>query len=183
MRRFLAIMVLLTMTLSFFTLQSANAEPGPKVWIVAPEYSRVTPEAENWWITWYWYAMAPGVVWGIAGVSLALAGGETPDKLMSWLLIENKPFSVAVRIAILDTLNAPLKIVIFPLTLGLDMLMWTVGLAAWLVIGEGWPGWALGVVLSPRPILAWVSVFLSSVLTGAGLTLGFAWLMRISDKK
>jgi hypothetical protein len=127
--------------------------------------------------------MAPGVVWGIAGVSLALAGGQTPDKLMSSLLIQNRPFSFAIFAALTDTLNAPLKIIIFPLTVGLDVLMWTVGLAAWLVIGEGWPGWALGVVLSPRPILAWLSVFLSSVLTGVGLTLGFAWLMRISDKK
>lgn len=124
-----------------------------------------------------WIAL--GALWGVVGVALLGVIGTTPDRVMS-AVIRATPSSAALGILFQDNLIAPLRLLLLPYGVGLDLLTWTVGVPAWLVAGRGWPGAALGNLLAPHPVLAWVLVLLGAALAGAGLLLAAVVLVRLA---
>jgi len=118
-------------------------------------------------------AILIGVAWGLAGPLLYLALGSGPGV----------GFGQAVSSAILDLFWAdnlifPLKILLLPVAVGLDLAAWTIGLLLWGFTGQSWPGQALAYIASQHPTLrSWV-VTVFSVVAGIGLALAAAWVVR-----
>ena len=116
-----------------------------------------------------------GVAWGLAGPLLCLASGSGSGPGVG--------FGQAVSSAVLDLFWAdnvifPLKVLLLPAAVGLDLAAWTVGLLLWGFTGQSWPGQALAYTASRHPtLLSWV-VTAFSVVAGVGLGLAGAWVAR-----
>jgi len=77
-----------------------------------------------------------------------------------------------------DNVIVPLKVLLFPVAVGLDFATWTVGLLLWGFTGQSWPGQALAYTASQHPtLLSWV-VTAFSIVAGVGLALAGAWVVR-----
>ena len=133
----------------------------------------------------YFIVITLGALWGVAGVILLAVVGQTPDGILG--MVGDSPVSGTVEILFDDRLNSPLKLLLLPMAAGVDLLRWTVGFVVWLFTRQGWPGSALGAVIGPYPILAWILVLLFSTLPGAGLSWALAWcwdaLLRLGDSR
>ena len=115
-----------------------------------------------------------GLVWGLAW--LLLSGGS-PGSRFDGLSGDSVRFATLELVAV-DNLIFPLKVVLLPEALGLDLAVWTVGFLLWPFSGQVWPGAALAAALSGHPFLASVVVIVFSGLGGVGLALG---LLRVVE--
>lgn len=133
----------------------------------------------------YFIVITLGALWGVAGVILLAVVGQTPDAILG--VVGDRPVSSTDEIFFDDRLNPPLKLLLFPMSVGVDLLRWGVGFFVWLFTRQGWPGSALGAVIGPYPTLAWILVLLFSALAGAGLSWALAWcwnaLLRLGDSR
>jgi len=90
------------------------------------------------------------IAWAVAGLVLITAVGW-PLTLQS--LAGSPIHSELINVLRADHWLGLGKLLFPPVALGTDLLLWTVGTVAWLMSPEGWPGSALGRVLSPYPTL------------------------------
>ncbi|HHY95127.1 MAG TPA: hypothetical protein GX513_08980 [Firmicutes bacterium] len=72
----------------------------------------------------------------------------------------------------------------FPVALGLDLLIWTVGVVIWpiWVLASGpanWPGAAFGALMSMSSAVAWDGWLLAGASGGAVLMLLTIWFLRL----
>ncbi len=120
----------------------------------------------------YRTALIVGVVWGLAWLLLP---GSSPGSHLQGLST-SAVSSATLQLITVDNLVLPLKLLLLPGVLGLDLAIWTVGLLLWPFSGQPWPGTALGAALSNHSSLASLLVIAFSGLAGAALALGIAWL-------
>ena len=87
-----------------------------------------------------------GLVWGLAW--LLLSGGS-PGSRFDGLSGDSVRFATLELVAV-DNLIFPLKVVLLPEALGLDLAVWTVGFLLWPFSGQVWPCAALAAALSAQ---------------------------------
>ncbi len=105
-----------------------------------------------------------GVIWGFGGLYLrSLSGfGMSLDALPLTPL-----HSMFLDAAGTGHWMGPFMLLLLPVGLGIDLLIWTVGVAAWVLQpGASWPGAALGHLIAAHPSLSSVGVGVASVLGG-----------------
>ena len=120
-----------------------------------------------------------GVSWTILAVVLLGLLGQAPSDYMADLAKSDHVRSMTVEV-VTDDRFGPIHLGILPVALAVDLLSWTVGVAAWVIVRGPWPGAALGALAAPHPTLSWVLVVLFSVLATAGPLVGLGALLRLA---
>ena len=119
-----------------------------------------------------------GAIWGVSAVVLMAAGGTTPGDSMLELAQSSHVRSPTLEIVTNDNIGG-IAVLFIPAGVALDVLSWTLGVVAWIAVRGAWPGAALGALLAPHPTVSWVLHVLFSVLSGAGIWIAAAVLLRV----
>ena len=126
--------------------------------------------------------MAPGALWGVAGVILLSLFRMTPDVILAGR-IGSSPHVGTLELLSADNASALWKVLVLPAAVGIDLLLWSVGIIPWLIIRQGWPGSALGSVLAPYPLLAWIMVLIFAALPGAAASWAIGAFFQSVNRK
>lgn len=121
-----------------------------------------------------WTTPILGLVWGL--LWLLVFGGSLESRLRS--MPGSAVVSATLELIGADHVIPPLKLLLLPSALGLDLAIWTLGLFIWPFSGQRWPGAALGVAMSANPLLGSLVVVVFSGLGGIGLAYGARWVVR-----
>lgn len=115
-----------------------------------------------------------GLAWGL--LWLLLAGGSPGSHLAS--LSGDSMMCATLEIVGADHVILPLKVLMLPGALGLDLAAWTLGLLVWPFSGRPWPGAALAAAMSRQPLLGSLVVVAFSGLAGISLAYGIRWVVQ-----
>lgn len=131
--------------------------------------------------------MLAGMALGVAGTVVWLGGwrlsGPVPGGFYAHLA-GREAFSLTAEVLAAGHYPRLLALLLLPLAVGLDLLFWTAGLAAWrLVAGASWPGAALATVLQGHPVPGLAVILLAGALGGAVLCLPVVFLAGPSGQR
>jgi len=132
-------------------------------------------------------------LWGVASVVVGatLFGNSLSD--LNSLVAKSHDYTRRVSFIVdyfsTDWPPGGFKLLFLPHPLGMDMLVWTVGLGVWLFAHQGLPWLALGHLLGPYPAIAATAVVVFNMLAGALLMTvpalllrGLMWLGDLSNR-